>query len=65
MQPVNLTLIKGYKLRLSLSGSSWPAIGVNSGNDSKDYGPPTINHKITKITLDLTKSFMNINPFFK
>ena len=65
MQPVNLTLLKGYKLRLSLSGSSWPAIGVNPGNDSKIYGPPTINHKITTITLDLTKSFMNINPFFK
>ena len=31
MHPTNITIQKGTKLRLSISASAYPAIGVNTG----------------------------------
>jgi len=31
MQPTNICLIRGTKLRLSISAAAYPAIGVNPG----------------------------------
>ncbi len=63
-QPINISVSKGNKLRLSVSASAWPAIGVNPGFDSKYYGQVTINHKIITLNFDLSKTIMKINPFF-
>ncbi len=63
-QPVNISVSKGCKLRLSLSASAWPAIGVNPGFDSKQCGQVTINHQIITLNFDLSKTIMKINPFF-
>jgi len=63
-QPINISVSKGTKLRLSISASAWPAIGVNPGFDSKHCGQATIDHQITTLNFDLSKTIMKINPFF-
>ena len=65
MQPTNICLIKGSKLRLSISGTAYPAIGVNPGFDEKYIGAPSINHKIITLSFILNNSFMKMTPFFK
>ena len=64
MQPTNICLIKGSKLRLSISGAAYPAIGVNSGFDEKYIGAASINHKIITLSFNLNKTFMKMTPFF-
>ena len=63
-QPINICVSKGNKLRLSMSASAWPAIGINPGFDNKQYGQVTINHQIITLNFDLSKTIMKINPFF-
>ena len=63
--PTNISITKGSKLRLSLSASAWPAIGVNPGESKIGCGNPSIDHKITTLNFNLEKSIMKINPFFK
>ena len=65
LHPTNISIIKGSKLRLSLSASAWPAIGVNPGDNTIRCGNSSINHKITTLNFNLKKSIMKINPFFK
>ena len=64
LQPSNLTILKGYKLRLSISPAAWPAIGVNSGVISKGCGCPTPFHEIITLNFNLNKTIMKIKPFF-
>ena len=64
MHPTNIMLLKGTKLRLSVSAAAYPAIGVNSGLGDDNLGAPTINHKIITLSFDLSKTFMKMNPFF-
>ena len=63
-QPINLSISKGNKLRLSISASAWPAIGVNSGFDNKQSGQTTIHHQTITLNFDLSKTIMKIKPFF-
>ena len=63
-QPINISISKGSKLRLSISASAWPAIGVNPGFNSKQCGQVTLNHQIITLNFDLSKTIMKINPFF-
>tara|TARA_Y100001978_G_scaffold184442_1_gene182786 strand:+ start:1249 stop:2820 length:1572 start_codon:yes stop_codon:yes gene_type:complete len=63
--PTNISILKGNKLRLSISASAWPAIGVNSGCKEKFCGNTSIDHRITTINFNLKKSIMKIAPFFK
>ena len=65
LHPTNISITKGSKLRLSLSASAWPAIGVNSGHNKVRGGNTSIDHKITTLNFNLKKSIMKINPFFK
>ena len=65
LHPTNISIPKGSKLRLSLSASAWPAIGVNSGHYKIRSGNTSIDHKITTLNFNLKKSIMKINPFFK
>ena len=63
--PTNISIMKGNKLRLSISASAWPAIGVNPGNNKGRCGNTSFYHKITTLNFNLEKSIMKINPFFK
>ena len=65
LHPTNISITKGSKLRLSLSASAWPSIGVNPGKNKVRCGNPSIEHKITTLNFNLKKSIMKINPFFK
>ena len=64
MHPTNISLLKGTKLRLSISAAAYPAIGVNSGFGDDKLGAPTINHKIITLSFELKKTFMKMTPFF-
>ena len=64
MHPTNITILKGTKLRLSISAAAYPAIGVNSGFGDDMLGAPTINHKIINLSFELNKTFMKMTPFF-
>jgi len=44
MQPTNICLIKGSKLRLSISAAAYPAIGVYPGFGEGNVGSPSANH---------------------
>ena len=63
MHPTNISLLKGTKLRLSISAAAYPAIGVNSGFGDDMMGAPTINHQITTLSFDLDKTFIKMTPF--
>ena len=64
MQPTNICLIKGSKLRLSISGAAYPSIGVNPGFGEENVGAPSVNHRIITLSFKLNKTFMKMTPFF-
>ncbi|WP_288262620.1 CocE/NonD family hydrolase [uncultured Prochlorococcus sp.] len=64
MQPTNICLIKGSKLRLSISAAAYPAIGVNPGFGACNVGAPSANHRIITLSFILNKTFMKMTPFF-
>ena len=64
MQPTNICLIKGSKLRLSISAGAYPAIGVNAGFGEGNVGAPSANHRIITLSFSLNKTFMKMTPFF-
>ena len=63
MQPTNICLVKGSKLRLSISSAAYPAIGVNPGFGEQTIGPPILSHKIITLRFLLNKTFMKLTPF--
>ena len=63
MHPTNISILKGTKLRLSISAAAYPAIGVNSGFGEDKLGAPSINHKIITLNFELNKTFMKVAPF--
>ena len=64
MHPTNISLLKGTKLRLSISAAAYPAIGVNTGFGNDELGASTIKHKIVTLRFELNKTFMKMAPFF-
>ena len=64
MQPTNICLIKGSKLRLSISAAAYPSIGVNPGFGVGNIGAPSLNHRIITLSFSLDKTFMKMTPFF-
>ena len=64
MHPTNITILKGTKLRLSISAAAYPAIGVNTGFGDDMLGAPTMNHKIITLSFELNKTFLKLTPFF-
>ena len=55
-QPIFADLNKGESLRLSISGSAWPAIAINSGHAEIVCEAPNPKCKITTIKLCLFDS---------
>ena len=64
MQPTNICLIKGSKLRLSVSAAAYPAIGVNPGFGHEIVGAPSANHRVITLSFSLNKTFMKMTPLF-
>ena len=50
------TLMAGDRLRISISGSGWPAIGINPGQSQYICEGPSPHCLVTTISLLLTKS---------
>jgi len=61
---VEANLIKNSKLRLSISATAYPAIGVNPGFGEGNVGAPSANHRIITLSFSLNKTFMKMTPFF-
>tara|TARA_Y100001970_G_scaffold294228_1_gene448828 strand:- start:6046 stop:7626 length:1581 start_codon:yes stop_codon:yes gene_type:complete len=64
LQPINFILKKDWIMRLSIAGTSWPAIGVNSGKLNIEAGPPSGEHEIITINLILNESNFFVSPIF-
>ena len=62
-QPLLASLQQGDRLRLSIAGASWPAIGVNSGSDTVPCGAPSCLHRVIAMTLQLAGSHLTLIPF--
>ena len=56
LQPLLATFNEGDRLRISVSGSSWPAIGINPGESQFLCEGPTPNCLVTTISLLLRNS---------
>ena len=64
MQPLLAEVKKGVRLRISIAGASWPAIGINPGLEKKLCGAPNHDCLVTTIFLNLKDSHFQIYPLF-
>ncbi len=64
LQPFLASFPKGSQIRISISGSSWPAIAINPGSINKPCISSNPNCSITTISIDLSKSKIKFNPIF-
>ncbi|KGG15402.1 Alpha/beta hydrolase [Prochlorococcus sp. MIT 0602] len=64
LQPIHAVFPKGSQMRISISGSAWPAIAINPGLAEKQCEAPSPNCLITTIFLDLSKSKLKLNHIF-
>ena len=62
LQPLRASLKPGDRLRLSIAGAAWPAIGVNPGTPDHPAGPPGPEHRVVTLTLDLAGSELKLIP---
>ncbi len=56
LQPILATFYKGDRLRISISGSGWPAIGINPGKSQYLCQGPSPHCLVTTISLLLSNS---------
>ncbi|AII49842.1 alpha/beta hydrolase [Synechococcus sp. KORDI-52] len=63
LQPLQVTLDPGDRLRISIAAAAWPAIGVNPGHDVVPCGAPSPDHRVVTLTLELAGSTLQLNPF--
>ncbi len=61
-QAILVDLEKGERLRLSIAGSSWPAIGVNPGKKDQPCGAPGPHCNVITIGLKLNNSNFQVLP---
>ncbi len=64
LQGVLADLKKGDRIRISISGSSWPAIGVNPGTKLFKPESPSPHCVITSIYLNCEGSNLQFDPLF-
>jgi hypothetical protein len=63
LQPLLATLHSGDRLRVSIAGAAWPAVGVNPGTPEVASGAPSCRHRIVTMTLELAGSQLSLIPF--
>ncbi len=64
LQPILAQFRKGSQLRLSISGSSWPAVAINPGSSRHECGPTNSKCQITTISIDLNQAKLLIDSYF-
>ena len=62
LQPLRASLKPGDRLRLSIAGAAWPAIGVNPGTPEHPAGAPSPDHRVVTMTLELAGSALKLIP---
>ena len=62
LQAVLAEIKKGERVRLSISGSAWPAIGINPGTSKNPCGAPGPHCNVTTINLKLANSNFHVLP---
>jgi hypothetical protein len=62
LQPLFVSFKPGDRLRLSLAGASWPAIGVNPGDGEQRFGPPNSDCRVITICLLLDEATLQMAP---
>ena len=63
LQPLQAALAPGDRLRVSVAAAAWPAIGVNPGHDAVPCGASSPEHRVVTLTLTLSDSTLQLNPF--
>ena len=63
LQPLQAALAPGDRLRVSVAAAAWPAIGVNPGHDAVPCGASSPQHHVVTLTLTLSDSTLQLNPF--
>ena len=63
LQPLLATLNPGDRLRISIAGAAWPAVGVNPGTPEVASGAPSRRHRVVTMTLELAGSQLSLIPF--
>ena len=63
LHPLLATLDPGDRLRLSIAGAAWPAIGINPGDPVIPCGAPSSEHRVISMTLHLAGSQLKLIPF--
>ncbi len=61
-QPLLADLTKDTRLRISIAGSAWPAIGINPGDRRIQCGSSGIHCQVITINLKLSDSNFHISP---
>jgi hypothetical protein len=62
LQPLFVSFQPGDRLRLSLAGASWPAIGVNPGDGEQRFGPPNSDCRVITLCLQLDGATLQMAP---
>ncbi len=62
LQPLFCDIKCEERLRISISGSAWPAIGVNPGNNHKPIGAPGPHCLTITMAIDLNESRIHFKP---
>ena len=62
LQPICASIKANEFLRISISGSSWPAIGINPGNGDKKCGPSGPKCLVVTLILNLEQSKLEMLP---
>jgi predicted acyl esterase len=62
LQPLFVSFQAGDRLRLSLAGASWPAIGVNPGDGEQRFGPPNSDCRVITLCLQLEEATLQMAP---
>jgi hypothetical protein len=62
LQPLFVSFQPGDRLRLSLAGASWPAIGVNPGDGEQRFGPPNSDCRVITLCLQLDEATLQMSP---
>ena len=62
LQPLLVSFQPGDRLRLSLAGASWPAIGINPGDGEQRVGPPTSDCRVITLSIELDEATLQMAP---